>query len=82
MGQRGRDSNGSSTTGSQGMRDAVRTCGRDEFKVMRHRWVVDESVCNHLVGYWMAKEQAEYVSRGREVQLQVYTVWRQGRLLG
>ena len=42
------------------MRLHVRTCRRDELEVMRHRGVVDEGVCDHLVCCDMSNKDTEY----------------------
>jgi len=51
-----------------------RTSCRDKFQVMRHRRVIDESVCDHLVCFLIANKDAEDDSRGRQVQLQSYAI--------
>ena len=40
----------------------VYTCSCDKLGVMRHRRVVDEGVCDHLVCFVIAGYQAEYES--------------------
>lgn len=39
-----------------------RTGRRDEFEVLRHRWVVNEGVCDHLVCRFTADYQSEQES--------------------
>lgn len=48
---------------------SLRTICGNKLEVMRHRRVIDQSVCDHDVCVFLSEDEAEDKSRGRKVQL-------------
>jgi len=51
-----------------GMAGGRHTSSRNKLQVMRHRRVVNKSVCDHLVCFFIAYEKCKEISRGRAIQ--------------